>query len=254
MRDITSIFLAAGRGIRMGERGRMTPKGLLSMGGRTFCEEAVATLRQHGLQRVRIVTGHLADQYEDLVATRLDGVETRHNAAFTEKGSLHSLMVGLEGIDGPCLVLESDLVFEPRAVERVLAETDRSALLVSGSTGAGDEVYVWADERDGTPCLRDMSKLSDRWPDTPRGELVGLTYLTAEAVRGLREIAPSLLAETVMADYESGLVALAREHPVTCPKVEDLAWAEVDNEDMLARATARVYPRILAARQVPAGN
>ena len=57
-----------------------------------------------------------------------------------------------------------------------------------------------------------------------------------------------------MADYESGLVALAREHPVTCPKVEDLAWAEVDNEDMLARATARVYPRILAARQVPAGN
>jgi choline kinase len=248
MGDITSIFLAAGRGIRMGERGRMTPKGLLSMGGRTFCEEAVDTLRHNGLRNIRIVTGHLADQYEELVATRLDAVETRHNGAFTEKGSLHSLMVGLDGIDGPCLVLESDLVFEPRAVERVLADTARSALLVSGATGAGDEVYVWADERGGTPCLRDMSKVLDRWPDTPHGELVGLTYLTGEAVRGLRDVAPALLADDAMADYESGLVALAREHAITCPKVEDLAWAEVDNEDMLARATARVYPRIQAAR------
>lgn len=248
MGDITSIFLAAGRGIRMGERGRMTPKGLLSMGERTFCEEAVASLRQHGLGPVRIVTGHLAEQYDALVAERLEGVETRHNAAFAEKGSLHSLMVGLEGLDGPCLVLESDLVFEPRAVGEAVASPERSALLVSGATGAGDEVYVWATEQDGTPCLADMSKQLGHRPDTPHGELVGLTYLTAEAVRGLKAIAPRLQAEKAMADYESGLVALAREIAITCPKIEDLAWAEVDNEDMLARATARVYPRILAAR------
>lgn len=253
MRDITCIFLAAGRGVRMGPRGRLSPKGLMSMGGGTFCEEAVATLRGHGLSRIRIVTGHLADQYEALVAERLAGVETRHNPAYAERGSLQSLMVGLADVDGPCLVLESDLVFEPRAVAGVLADPSRPALLVSGKTDAGDEVHVWTDPRDGADCLRDMSKKPDRWPDAPHGELVGLTYLTRDAVDGLRRLAPDLIAGQAMADYESGLVRLAREHAIPCPRIADLAWAEVDDEGMLARAAERVYPRILAARKALAG-
>jgi choline kinase len=249
MRDITSIFLAAGRGVRMGERGRMTPKGLLSLGEKTFCEDAVETLAAHGLGQVRIVTGHLAEQYGDLVARRLPDATLCHNPDFAEKGSLNSLLVGLEDVDGPVLLLESDLVFEPRAVAAVLAEPGSSALLVSGPTGAGDEVYVWAETQGGRPCLVDMSKQVGHRDAPHHGELVGLTYLAAEAVRRLKRIGPGLVDETPMADYESGLVALARTHDITCPKVEDLAWAEVDNEEMLARAARLVYPRIVEARR-----
>ncbi|WP_349358142.1 phosphocholine cytidylyltransferase family protein [Stappia sp.] len=248
MVDITAIFLAAGRGVRMGARGRITPKGLLSIGTRTFMEDAVATLRAHEVAAIRIVTGHLADQYRELVDTRLPGIELRHNPAFSEKGSLHSLLVGLEGQDGPCLVLESDLIFEPRAIETTLAARDMSALLVSGATGAGDEVYVWAQEREPGPCLRDMSKQRTQWDEAPRGELVGVTYLTGAAVAHLKAIGPQMVAANAMADYESGMVALGRSHPITLPKIEDLAWAEVDNEEMLARAAEHVYPRIAAAR------
>lgn len=248
MLDIKAIFLAAGRGVRMGERGRMTPKGLISIGERTFLEEAVATLADNGVGNARVVTGHLAEQYRDLAAVRCPGLDLRHNPDFEVKGSLQSLLVGLEGEDGPCLLLESDLIFEPRAVATAIARPDRSALLVSGATGAGDEVHVWADETDGNRCLRDMSKLVDRWPDAPHGELVGITYLTGDAIRHLRRIGPDLVRNNAMEDYENGLVELARSHPVTCPKVEDLAWAEVDNEAMLTRAAKQVYPRILAAR------
>ena len=248
MLDIKAIFLAAGRGVRMGERGRMTPKGLISIGEQTFLEEAVATLVAHGIGNARAVTGHLAAHYGELAATRCPDLDLRHNPDFEMKGSLQSLLVGLEGEDGPCLLLESDLIFEPRAVAATIARPDRSALLVSGATGAGDEVHVWADEADGELGLRDMSKRVDRWPDTPHGELVGLTYLTGDAVRHLKRIGPDLVRNNAMEDYENGLVELARSHPVTCPKVEDLAWAEVDDEAMLARAAEKVYPRILAAR------
>ncbi|WP_051242516.1 NTP transferase domain-containing protein [Stappia stellulata] len=249
MVDITAVFLAAGRGVRMGERGRMTPKGLLSIGETTFVEEAVATLRAHGISSPRIVTGHLADQYETLAAARLPDAELRHNPDFADKGSLHSLLVGLSGQTGPCLLLESDLIFEPRAVATAIADPAQAALLVSGATGAGDEVYVWADKKDGQDCLRDMSKDAARWPDPHHGELVGLTYLTARAVAHLNTIGPEMVAQDAMTDYESGIVALARGEHVACPKIEDLAWAEVDNEEMFARAAAQVYPRIDAARR-----
>lgn len=233
----------------MGERGRMIPKGLLSIGDKTFVEDASATLRAHGISAPRIVTGHLADQYGTLVRERLPDAELRHNPDFAEKGSLHSLLVGLRGQTGPCLLLESDLIFEPRAVEAAIAEPSQAALLVSGSTGAGDEVYVWTDDNRGQNCLRDMSKDAARWPDRHHGELVGLTYLTGEAVALLNAIGPDMVARDPMTDYESGIVAVAREVAVACPKIEDLAWAEVDNEEMLERAATRVYPRIAAARK-----
>jgi choline kinase len=250
MVDITAIFLAAGRGMRMGERGRMIPKGLLSIGEATFVEEAAGTLRAHGISAPRIVTGHLADQYETLARERLPDADLRHNPDFAEKGSLHSLLVGLRGQSGPCLLLESDLIFEPRAVAAAIADPSQAALLVSGATGAGDEVYVWADEKAGQDCLRDMSKDATRWPDRHHGELVGLTFLTERAVAHLNAIGPAMVAQDPMADYESGIVALARNEPVACPRIDDLAWAEVDNEAMLERAATLVYPRIDAARRV----
>ncbi|QGZ34761.1 phosphocholine cytidylyltransferase family protein [Stappia indica] len=249
MPTIKAVFLAAGRGVRMGERGLLTPKGLISLGHQSFLEDAVDTLALHGITDIRVVTGHLAEHYRELAANRRPSLDLRHNGTFATKGSLQSLMVGLEGLDGPCLVLESDLVFEPRAVAAAIGEPETPALLTSGKTGAGDEVHVWIDDREGRPCLRDMSKLVDRWHDAPYGELVGLTYLTGEAVARMQEIGPQLIALDPMADYESGVVELAQSQPVIVPRIDDLAWAEVDNEAMLARAAELVYPRIEAARR-----
>ena len=249
MPTIKAVFLAAGRGVRMGERGQMTPKGLISLGTQSFLEDAIDTLAMHGITDIRVVTGHLAEHYRELAASRRPSLDLQHNDSFASKGSLHSLMVGLDGLDGPCLVLESDLVFEPRAVAAAIAEPRTPALLTSGKTGAGDEVHVWIDDREGRPCLRDMSKLVDRWHDAPYGELVGLTYLTGEAVARMQDIGPELIALDPMADYESGVVELAQHQPVIVPRIDDLAWAEVDNEAMLARAAELVYPRIEAARR-----
>ena len=47
-------------------------------------------------------------------------------------------------------------------------------------------------------------------------------------------------------DYETDcLVAAAQVVPVNCHVVEDLAWAEIDDEKQLIRAREKVYPAIL---------
>jgi len=245
MPDLTAIILAAGRGIRMGPRGPFSPKGLLRLSERTLVEDSIAHLRAGGIGRVRIVTGHLAQAYQRAANSWKGDIELRHNPDYAAQGSLLSLMVGLDGIDGPCIVLESDLVYERRALDALDDSGRQSVLVLSGPTGAGDEVHVWADPLgDGTRHrLRDMSKRLDRWPDRPHGELVGITALSATAVRQLKVLAPALLAERAHADYEEGLAATARTEDILCHRIDGLLWAEIDDERMLARA-ARLYPDI----------
>ena len=247
MGEITAVILAAGRGIRMGTRGRSSPKGLLGFGERSFVEQSVRSLLAAGVGRVRLVTGHLAEAYRENAALNALGVDLCHNPDYAGSGSLQSLLVGIEGLDGPCLVLESDLIYEPRALR--IASEDRSLVLVSGPTGAGDEVYVWTGGGDGGHGLRGISKNRRAFAEAPFGELVGITMLAAPAVLALQRSGWEWRGPDGQADYESGLVRLGQEVPVACDRIEDLAWAEIDDEAMFRRAAELVHPRIRAARE-----
>ncbi len=242
MSDMTAIILAAGLGIRMGPRGRLCPKGLIEVGGETMVAQSLSSLRAFGIGRVRIVTGHLDDQYRAAFGTE-PGVELVHNPAYGTTGSLRSLAVGLDGVEGACVILESDLIYAPEALEAAL--TGGTCLIASGPTGAGDEVYIWTDADGG---LLEMSKDRAARPEPPHGELVGITGIGADAVPILREVAGAVMAAEPAEHYEPGLVALARKVALPVLRLDGLAWAEIDDEDMLARAERLVVPRVQAAR------
>ncbi len=250
MKDFTAIILAAGMGVRMGARGRLMPKGLIELGGRALVAQSVDSLRAFGIGRIRIVTGHLSEQYEAAFAG-VAGVELVHNPDFASTGSLLTLLRGLEGLEGPCLVLESDLVYAPAALEAALAGGSR--FVTSGPTGAGDEVYVWADEDDR---LAELSKTPGARPEPHFGEMVGITALEAAAAARMPEVGARVLETAPAEHYEAGLVALGRQAPITCVRLEGLPWAEIDDEAMLERAERLVYPRVAeardAARRAPA--
>lgn len=242
MNDTTAIILAAGLGVRMGPRGKLYPKGMIEMGGAPLAAQSVATLRAFGIGRIRIVTGHLAEQYHDAFGTAED-VELIHNPLYDSTGSLRTLATALQGMTGDILILESDLVYAPEALDAALAPGNR--LVTSGTTGAGDEVYVWAGPEDH---LQEISKDPDARPEDHFGELVGITKLEAAAVPEMRAAADAVLSRVPEEHYEPGLVELGRRLAVPCVRIDDLPWAEVDDETMLARAERLVYPRIAAAR------
>ena len=141
-----ALILAAGRGVRMGPRGQNIPKGFIEVGGEFLVARSLSLLARAGIRDVTIVTGHLAERYDELPTLAGLQVTTLHNPLFAEKGSFESLRVGLSAMRGPFLLLESDIIYEPRALDTVLASGHDSVILTSGPTGAGDEVYVWADD------------------------------------------------------------------------------------------------------------
>ena len=241
MRIEQALILAAGRGVRMGPRGQSIPKGFIEVGGEYLVARSLALLARAGIRNVSIVTGHLAERYDELPAISGVSVTTLHNPLFAEKGSFESLRVGLGAMRGPFLLLESDIIYEPRALATVLSSQHDSVILTSGPTGAGDEVYVWADERDGVARFRGMSKQRATHADTPFGELVGVSKISTELAQQLDQHAGEAQPS---ADYESAVVRAAGDNPIACLRVDDLLWGEIDDEAMLARVETRLWPRL----------
>ena len=236
-----ALILAAGRGVRMGPRGQSIPKGFIEVGGQTLVARSLARLARAGVRDVIIVTGHLADFYEQLPSVAGVAVTTLHNPQFAEKGSFESLHLGLAAMRGPFLLLESDIIYEPRALATVLASDHESVILTSGPTGAGDEVYVWADEAGGAHRFRGMSKQRASHADVPFGELVGISKISAALARELVAHAHHAKPDS---DYESAVVRAAGDTAIACLRVDDLLWGEIDDEAMLARVEARLWPRL----------
>ena len=234
-----AVVLAAGRGVRLGDLGREIPKGFISLDGRTLIERSLAALRDAGIERVRLVTGHLAAHYEALAARLGDWITLAHNPDFACTGSLASLACA-GPIDEPCLLVESDLLFDSRAPRLLVDAAAPDLLLASGPTGSGDEVYVAA--RDG--AVTDLGKRRDTLDGPCVGELVGLTRLSPTFHALVLDEARRLMAETRTVEYEAALVAAGRRRRLPVLVVDDLVWTEIDDVHHLARATRDILPRL----------
>jgi 2-aminoethylphosphonate-pyruvate transaminase len=247
----TAVILAAGRGTRLAGHVGDYPKGFLRLGDLPIIEESINRLATAGIDDVLIVTGHCAGHYEDLARRRPGLVRTVHNARFADSGSMYSLHCARGSATGPFLLLESDLVYEPRALATLLKHPAEDAILLSGPTGAGDEVYVEC--RQGN--LVNMSKRRDDLGTGVAGELVGISRISAALYARMCSIAEQAFARSLKYDYETDcLVAAGRERPIACPVVPDLVWGEIDDPSHLARARGTVYPEVRRRTEAAAGR
>ena len=188
----TAVILAAGRGMRLGDDYRERPKGFIPCQGTTLIERSLSLLTSCGISRVFIVTGHCADFYDDLAARSAGLVTTLFNDRYATNGSLVSFMTVLDAVDEPFLVLDSDIVYERRALPALLNCSMENAALVSGTTDSGDEYYAWADQVAGQP-LPTIRRLSKRLTDEPGngpggGIQIGFDYQMNSIVLGMQAI------------------------------------------------------------------
>jgi len=237
----TAIILAAGMGVRLKNRGKLTPKGCLCLGDKSIIEESVLRLLGVGIQRIVIVTGHLAEQFEHLQIRYGKAVQLVNNPYFADSGSMYSLYCARDYLDESFLLLESDLVYERRALTKCLEHPSENVVLLSGFSNSSDEVFV--ETRDG--CLVAMSKNRERLGPEVLGELVGISKISQSLFAVMLGSAIKRFRTTRHMNYETDcLVDVAQLMPVSCPVVDDLILCEIDDETHLAHARNLVYPVI----------
>lgn len=235
-----AVILAAGMGTRLKELGVSRPKGFLQLGDHPIIIESITKLLNSGTERIVIVTGHLAKFYEEL-KTHYSQITTIHNPLYATSGSMYSLYCARELIDADFLLLESDLIYEQRAISIAIKFPQNNVVILSGKTNAGDEVYV---ETSGD-TITAMSKNFSNLNHLPTGELVGICKISLPLFERMIDYAKTQFTRTLKVDYETNaLVGVAQSYPVHYTLIPDLLWAEIDTTNHLSRAKEQVYPNI----------
>jgi choline kinase len=235
----TAVILAAGMGVRLKDRGRLTPKGLLCLGETSIVEESVLRLLSVGIERIVIITGHLAEQYEPLRDRYPQTIQLVHNPYFADSGSMYSLYCARHCVDDAFLLLECDLVYECRALNTCLESSSENVLLLSGSSNTSDECFVETRDDRLVAISKDRKSLGSE----VLGEMVGISRISHSLFRVMVDAAAQRFQTTRHVSYETdGLVSAARDITISCPVVADLVWCEIDDESHLARARREIYP------------
>lgn len=235
-----AVILAAGMGRRIKGHIPPSPKGFIELEGEPIIRRSLGQLRAVGISNVILVTGFMRQSYEDLIPI-YPGMRCVHNPRFAESGSMYSLFLAREWVSGPFLLLESDLIYEQRALTTLLSEPEEHAILISGRTNSGDEVYV--DGHDG--FIQNITK--DRNAvRTLVGELTGLSLISTDLFQDMVGAADLRFTDTLEVSYETDiLAALAPRRDVRYRLVEDLIWSEIDDPGHLRRARREIMPRII---------
>jgi mannose-1-phosphate guanylyltransferase len=130
---VNAMILAAGRGTRLGELGRSTPKILVEVDGEPLLARQIRYLRAGGAERIVINLHHLADQVEAFVAEHPQAGDVDVVLEPGLLGTAGGVRNALERLgEGPFLVLYGDVLFgEPVAAVR---ETHRRSGAVATLT------------------------------------------------------------------------------------------------------------------------
>ena len=239
----TAILLAAGRGTRLRSFWPDLPKGFVEIAGESLVERSTRLLRENGVSRIVIVAGYQADAYHEFAAKNPD-VEVVLNPEFATTESMASFACALDVVKGDFLLLESDLFYEPRALEVLQRHSHDDVLLTSSPTGASDE--VWVDANQGR--LQNLTKNRDE--ATPAAsEFVGILRISNALAQQMRTHFDAFVRQYGhgrMA-YETGaLLAVAQNRPVEICLIPDLLWGEVDYDRHYERLINEVVPALRA--------
>ncbi|MBT8078007.1 MAG: phosphocholine cytidylyltransferase family protein [Gammaproteobacteria bacterium] len=238
----TAVILAAGMGTRLKAENHDRPKGFLKLGEKPIVEESISRLQEAGINSILIATGHCHDYYDALARESGGSIQTAYNASYRDSGSMYSLYCARELVQDDFLLLESDLIYEQRALTSLMHQPQSDCVLLSDATNSGDEVFVETRDDLLVAMSKDRSQLG-----SIAGELVGITRVSKRLFEIMIDIAEAAFRSTLHYDYETDcLVAAAKQHPVHCHLEGDLAWGEIDDASHLARARSSVYPQILA--------
>ena len=190
------VILAAGMAKRLRPLTDERPKCLLSVGERTLLERTVDAQRAAGITEWVVVTGYrqemirsfLKEHYPQLVFHFIDNPDYAHN------NNIFSLWLTRPYTDGKdFLLMDSDILFDPQILPRVLSE-EGSVLALNRHELGEEEIKVIVD---ADLHITEINKTCR--PEDALGESVGIEKMSAAYSQALyHELDQMILRENLI--------------------------------------------------------
>ena len=235
------LILAAGRGSRLGPHTADKPKSLLEINGKSLIRRNLENFQKVGIDQVILVLGYLKEMLEEEIYSYFpkEFVKILYNPDYT-RGSGSTLMCASEELKGSFLVVESDLLYDAKILQRMIdADTDHG-LTVGRFHNGRKEIKVYLENG----CIANPH-WGLEYNDDAIGDWVGFTKLSdsssAHLKKMLEDTNPNQGKEL---NYEDFIAKLFKVFPFKPIYINDLPWIEIDNYDDFKRGESEICPRI----------
>lgn len=243
-----SVILAAGMGTRIRPLSNEIPKAFIEIDNVPLIIRSLSQLNDIGIKDVIIVVGYMDTYFKKHLDIKFKNIKIKYilNKEYSKTGSMYSLSQTEGLLDDDILLLESDLLYEKRALQILLESPESDEILVAPLSGSGDEVYI---------CVNNENQLIDLGKNIPNknkaiGELVGISKLSFNFLKQLyKKAKEDYQRNEKNYHYEEVIFKLSRTYPIKCKLIENLNWIEIDNYEDLKRAINIIYPKILKEKE-----
>lgn len=240
-----AVILAAGMASRLRPLTDTTPKCLLQIGERCLLQRAIDALLQCGIDRLVIVTGYRGNQIVDFVTSRYPSLNVTfiENKDYATTNNIYSLWLTRRYVDGEdALLLDSDIVFDPQIVARLLACGCSDALALNAHQLGEEEIKVIAD---AGGRVMEISKVCSI--DDAIGESIGIEKMSSSYTRALFAELHKMIEDEGLVNifYERAFERLIPQgHTFHALDTTDLFSAELDTVDDFEQARRLIPPHL----------
>ncbi|MCP4622360.1 MAG: phosphocholine cytidylyltransferase family protein [bacterium] len=241
-----AVILAAGVGTRLNREKNALPKGLIEIGGKPLLEHSLEALSSNGIIDLIMVVGFEHEKIRNWFGSRFRNLKIEYvlNENYAASGSMYSFALVQDFIEDEIILLESDLIYEPRAIHRLLNTDFKNCILVTALSGSGDEVFICANGKKEITDLGKEIALNRR--KHAIGELAGISRYESDFLDFVfKKSRNDIAAGNFGYHYESVVFETSKSTgPVYALLADDLVWYEIDTEKDLTKAREQIYPMI----------
>ncbi len=232
-----AILLAAGQATRLRPLTDNCPKCLLSVGNESILERAIRILGERGITKFTVVDGFCGDMIRQTLGRAFPHFDFRfiRNEVYQSTNNAWSLMLADCTPGEPIFLLDSDILFEPAVIDRILAgeAPNRLGLRTTGSVGEEEMKVSLGDDGRVINLTKEMPV------NEAAGESVGLEVFSGEFVTAMMKVLTRRMKTDgyVNEYYEAAFVELMEAgHKVMPIDLGDILCMEIDTPEDLDSA------------------
>ena len=196
--------------------------------GETVIQRIVRLIKTYDEKsEITIVTGFKRDEVENSIAD----CNFVYNPFYSATNSIASLWFAQGALSGDVTILNGDIVISEELFERILKISDNDVVLLDSSIKTDGDYNVQIND--------DHVVVMSKQLDTYHGEYAGITKLTEQSARLLREEICRMVEDGNYNEwYENALVQmiLNSEFVLNFLDIAEYEWTEIDSVNHLLQA------------------